>query len=152
MASLGGRRAARSGCHHIMMWNHNSTDLWQIPFFMFSPHLHLGRKPTDCSAKTFFFFFWSSHTFVLKTHSFCSEDLFLFFLVCTYFWTKKGYHHEIPPSVPPSLATPLQVLLTFVHFLEYHEVQRLEFEPNSNLNSEQNYHIRSSQCEQAYRH
>ena len=98
------------------------------------------------------FFFWSSHTFGLKTHSFCNEDLFNFFLVCTYFWTEKGCHHEIPPSVPPSLATPQQALLTFVHFLEYHEVQRSGLEPNNNLNCEQNYLIRSSQCEQAYCH
>ena len=97
-------------------------------------------------------FVWSLHTFGLKTHSFCSEDLFNFFLVCTYFWTEKGCHHEIPPSVPLSLATPLQALLTFVHFLEYHEVQRSGLEPNNNLNCEQNYLIRSSQCEQAYCH
>ena len=151
VASLGGRRAARPGCHHIKMWNHNSTYLWQIPFFLFSPHLHLGRKPTDCWAKTFFFFlvftyFWTENPLIWQRRPFS------FFLVCTYFWNKKGYHHEIPPSLPPPLATPLQALLTFVHFLEYHEVQRLGFEPNNNLNSEQNYHLRSSQCEQAYRH
>ena len=54
--------------------------------------------------------------------------------------------------MPPSLATPLQALLTFVHFLEYHEVQRSGLEPNNKLNCEQNYLIRSSQCEQAYCH
>ena len=31
----------------------------------------------------------------------------IFFLVFTYFWTEKGWPNEIPPRVPPSLATPL---------------------------------------------
>ena len=37
--------------------------------------------------------------------SFCCEDLF--FLVFTYILANKGCHHEIPPRVPPFLATPL---------------------------------------------
>ena len=56
--------------------------------------------------RPFFFIFWFSHTFGPKTHLFCcSEDLF--FLVFTYFWYEKGCHHEIPPRVPPFLATHL---------------------------------------------
>ena len=94
-----------SGWHHIMMRNHNSSDLWRIPFFFHlvfiwtKNSLMFRRRP----------FFWSSHTFGPKTHSFCSEELF--FWSSPIFGTKKGCHHEISPRVPPSLATPLILVL-----------------------------------------
>ena len=68
------------GWHHIMMWNHNSTDLWWIPYFFyfvwlssssfglknllifrrrpsffFGLNILLDRKNTYFSVKTFFF-------------------------------------------------------------------------------------------------
>ena len=100
------------GWHHIMMWNHNSTDLWWIfcltflfSLCLFVPYPHLDRKPTHFAAKTFLFFclvftyFWTENPLILRRIP--------FFLVFTYFWTEKGCHHEIQPRAPPSLATPL---------------------------------------------
>ena len=46
-----------------------------------------NRKPIRFKAKTFFFL--------------------IFYLVFIYFSANKGCHHEIPPRVPPLLATPL---------------------------------------------
>ena len=58
--------------------------------------------------KTLLFLFARSLTsFGPKTHWFYGEGLV--FLVFTYFWTEKGWHHVIPPRVPPSLATPLHL-------------------------------------------
>ena len=75
------------GWHHIMIWTHDSIDLWWRPgfFILLCLQPHLYRKPTNFTAKTFF-------------------------LVFTYFWTEKGWHHEIPPRVPPFLATPLIII------------------------------------------
>ena len=104
IASLG-EEAARPGWrhlgwHHIMMWNHNSTDLWWRPCFFISFGLqsHLHRKPTNFTAKPCFF---------------------VFFLVVTYFWTEKGWHHEIPPRMPPSLATPLVFIFLNLQFFRW---------------------------------
>ena len=75
VASLrGGRQPAPGvtilGWHYIIMWNHNSTDLWWTPYF--------------------FHFVWSSpSSFGLKTHWFLGEDLF--FLVFTCFWTENPF-------------------------------------------------------------
>ena len=64
----GGRPASgvtTLGWHHIIMWNHNSTDLWWILFH----------------------FVWSStFSFGLKTHWFLAKT---FFLVFTYFWSEN---------------------------------------------------------------
>ena len=84
------------------MWNHNSTNLSPIPYFVWS----------------------SPSSFGLKTHWFLGEDLFLVF---SYFWTKDPLilrrrpfffglylflvRKRVPPRnsarVPPFLATPL---------------------------------------------
>ena len=90
VASLGGGGGARPGWHHFGV-----TPF--VCFFSFETENPLiGRQRP---------FFWSLHTFGLKTNSFCSGDLF--FLVFTYILADKGCHHEIPPRVPPFLATPL---------------------------------------------
>ena len=89
-----------------MMWNYNSTNLGWIPFF--------------------FHFVWSPSSFGLTTHWFLGEDLFIFFfLVFTYFWYEKGCHHEIPPRVPPSLATPLMVWSSNMKFWQQFEIHKL---------------------------
>ena len=69
-------------------------------FFPFS----LELKPNQFSGDDLFLF-WNSHISGPKTHYFNGNDLFS--LVFTYFWTEKGWHHEIQPRVPLSLATPL---------------------------------------------
>ena len=53
--------------------------------------------------KTFFYghhilLDWKLTRFIMKT---------FFFLVFSYILADKGWHHEIPPRVPPFLATPL---------------------------------------------
>ena len=66
----------------ILIWTKNQWSFRRRPFF-FGFHILLDQKPTYfVAAKTFFFF-----------------------LVFTYFWYEKGCHHEIPPRVPPFLAT-----------------------------------------------
>ena len=88
--------AARPECHHFGM-----TPF--VLFFLFSfetenpligrqkpfsscHYILSNRKPTRFEAKTF---------------------IFIFYLVFIYFSANKGCHHEIPPRVPPLLATPL---------------------------------------------
>ena len=68
---------------------------------------HLNWKPTSLAAKTFFSFCFEIHIFLDQKPSTLTAITF-FFLVFTYFWTKKGWHHEIPPRMPPFLATPLE--------------------------------------------
>ena len=115
VASLGG--AARHGCHYFGVRpyydvKHNSTDLWWIPFFLlcFVPYPHLDRKPIDFAAKTISFlvftYFWTENPLILQRRP--------FFLVLNYFWTQKGCHREIPPRMPPSLATPLGPMFLWI--------------------------------------
>ena len=111
-----GGQNGHPGCHHFGV----------TPFYEVKPHLHWFAV----------IFFPSS--FRPKTNQFSVEDLFLSFcfglhiflgrkptnltamtcfcLVFTYFWTEKEWHHKIPPRVPPSLATPLVSVKSFVSY------------------------------------
>ena len=53
----------------------------------------------------FFIYFWTENPLILQRRP--------FFLVFAYFWYEKGCHHEIPPRVPPFLATPLIISTLF---------------------------------------
>ena len=94
VSQRGGRRGGAPGVtilgwHHIMKWNHISTDLWWR--FFFRPHLNW--KPTNLAAKTFFGF--GIHIFLGWSNPLLWRQ-WLFFVVTCY-WTEKGWHHEIPP-------------------------------------------------------
>ena len=100
----------------VLKWTRTKPE----PLKYFEPELNLNPnrylKRFDTLLKTnqfsgedlfFFFLLWNSHISGPKTHDFDGNELFFWFLVFTYFWTEKGWHHEIPPWMPPFLATPL---------------------------------------------
>ena len=87
------------GWHHIMKWNHISTDLWWR--FFFRPHLNW--KPTSLAAKTFFGF--GIHIFLGWKNPLLWRQ-WLFF--CRHlFLDRKGVTPRNSAPVPPSLATLL---------------------------------------------
>ena len=129
VASLGGRGAARFGCHHFgltLFYNvfdflfqfigSQSTYAAKIRevfgedlFFMI--FTYFWTEVTEFLAKTFF---WSSLAFGPKTHWIFGGDLFFsFWSSLPEGWhhegcvTRTGWHHALPPRVSPSLATPL---------------------------------------------
>ena len=65
-----GEGAARPGCHHFGVTPfYNVFVMKTFCFNLLGLNLHTQRKPTEFSAKTFFFFFfWPSLTFEPKTH------------------------------------------------------------------------------------
>ena len=87
---------------------------------------HLDQKPCKFTAKTFFCF--GLHLFLNRKSTTFRRRPF-FFLVFTYVWTKKGWHHEVPLQVPPFLATPLifDTLLVIMPFCLF-----IVFFPNKN--------------------
>ena len=92
--------AARPRWHHVMMWNHNSIDLWWRPCFSFCliSNLVCTENPVILRQRPFFglHLFWTKNPLLLRRRPFFFED------------RKRMRHHEIPPRVPSSLATPLQ--------------------------------------------
>ena len=120
VALLGG--AARPGCHHFGVtpyYKAKPYPYWFVVKIFFPPSFEL--KTNQFSGEDFFFLF------VLELKYFWTENSRLwrqwpFFLVFTYFWTEKGWHHEIPPPVPPFLATPLQLTeANAAHLLKFNE-------------------------------
>ena len=87
------------GWHHIMKWNHISTDLWWR--FFFRPHLNW--KPPNLAAKTFFGF-WIHIFLGWKKPLLWRQWLF----ICRHlFLDRKGVTPRNSAPVPPSLVTPL---------------------------------------------
>ena len=85
--------------------NHNTTDLWWIPFFFHFVWSQFSFRPKThwfCGEDFFLYFFnlffWSSSTSGPKTHSFCREDLFFH-----QFLDQK----RVPPRTPSPGATIL---------------------------------------------
>ena len=88
--------------------------LWSVTMMVIDNGVARGGGPSQVSpfwGDTIFCFFFllRPKTFTYfrseKPTSFCCENLF--FLVFTDILANKGCHHEIPPRVPPFLATPL---------------------------------------------
>ena len=80
----------------VLVWNENQPILAAKTFFFFGlDFTFLGRKRTNLTAMTFFVFVFRSSSI---------------------FGPKKGWHHEILPLLPPSLATPLPHRLKILHF------------------------------------
>ena len=107
------RGAARPGCHHFGVTPYYKVKpylLWFVGTIFFPSSF--GPKSNQFSGEDLFFYcLWTSHISGPKTHLIWRR--WPFFLVFTYFWTEKEWHHEIPPRVPPSLATPLCIVYAF---------------------------------------
>ena len=95
------RGAARPGHHHFGVTPFGVTSFGVTPYYDVKPTFH------RFVVNTFLFslclvpiLIWTENPLILRGRPFL-------FLVFTNFCTEKGCHHEIPPRMPPSLATSL---------------------------------------------